>query len=240
VRTLYELFGSGILVIDLVAFYEAILRKIPLRAVEEAWLIENIAAEVRFYDQLKRAWEFVAALLIIGIVLLPLELVIALLVGLTSRGPVIYKQIRVGEKEQPFTLYKFRTMRVDAEKEGAVWSTVRDPRATSIGRFLRFSHLDELPQLWNIVKGELSFVGPRPERPEFVQKLESQIPYYEVRLLIKPGVTGWAQIHWRKDATIDDVMQKLEYDIYYLKNRSIVLDWAIILKTLKSLFVNPE
>ena len=239
VRTLYELFGSGILVIDLVAFYENILRKIPLRAVEEAWLIENVAAEVRFYDQLKRASEFTAALLL-GILLSPLELLIAILIKLTSRGPIIYRQIRVGEKERPFTLYKFRTMRIDAEKNGAVWSSLNDPRATSIGRFLRLSHLDELPQLWNIVKGDLSFVGPRPERPEFVEKLKSQIPYYEVRLLAKPGVTGWAQIHWRKDTTIEDVMQKLEYDIYYLKNRSVVLDWAIILKTVKSLISNPE
>ncbi|HVN26428.1 MAG TPA: sugar transferase [Candidatus Paceibacterota bacterium] len=238
-RTLYELFGSGLAVVDLVAFYETIMRKVPLPDLEEAWLIENIAAEVRFYDQLKRAAEFLGAL-VLGIVLLPLELLIALLVRLTSRGPVIYKQVRVGEKERPFTLYKFRTMRVDAEKDGAVWASVRDPRATPIGHFLRLSHFDELPQLWNIVKGDISFVGPRPERPEFVEKLKRQIPYYEVRLLIKPGVTGWAQINYHKDATAEDVMQKLEYDIYYLKNRSIVLDWAIILKTLKAIVSNPE
>jgi exopolysaccharide biosynthesis polyprenyl glycosylphosphotransferase len=240
VRTLYELFGSGFFVIDLVAFYESVMRKIPLPNLEEAWLIENIAAEVRFYDQLKRASEFLGAL-VIGIVLLPLELLIALLIKLTSRGPVIYKQVRVGEKEQSFTLYKFRTMRVDAEKYGAVWSPERgDPRVTPIGNFLRLSHFDELPQLWNIVRGNLSFVGPRPERPEFVEKLKSDIPYYEVRLLIKPGVTGWAQINYHKDVTTEDVMQKLEYDIYYLKNRSIVLDWAIILKTLKAIFVSPS
>jgi exopolysaccharide biosynthesis polyprenyl glycosylphosphotransferase len=240
VRTLYELFGSGFFVIDLVAFYESVMRKIPLPNLEEAWLIENIAAEVRFYDQLKRASEFLGAL-VIGIVLLPLELLIALLIKLTSRGPVIYKQVRVGEKEQSFTLYKFRTMHVDAEKYGAVWSPERgDPRVTPIGNFLRLSHFDELPQLWNIVRGNLSFVGPRPERPEFVEKLKSDIPYYEVRLLIKPGVTGWAQINYHKDITTEDVMQKLEYDIYYLKNRSIVLDWAIILKTLKAIFVSPS
>ncbi len=240
VRALYELFGKGLLVTDLVSFNEAILRKIPLRSLEEAWFIENIAAEVRFYDQLKRASEFLAALAI-GLVLLPVELIIAMLIKLTSRGPVIYKQVRVGEKEQNFTLYKFRTMRMDAEKDGAVWSAVRgDPRTTIIGHFLRASHLDELPQLWNIMKGDLSFVGPRPERPEFVEKLKTQIPYYEVRLLIKPGVTGWAQIHWHKDTTIEDVMEKLEYDVYYLKNRSVILDWAIILKTLKSIFVSPD
>ena len=239
VTVLYELFGGGILVTDLVALYELIMRRVPLAQLEEAWFLENIAAEVRFYDQLKRAWEFCAALLL-GIALSPVELLIAIIVKLTSRGPVIYRQIRVGEKDREFMLYKFRTMRIDAEKSGAVWAGTRDPRATPFGQLLRLSHLDELPQLWNIVKGDLSFVGPRPERPEFVEKLNKQIPYYEVRLLIKPGVTGWAQINHHKDATTEDVMQKLQYDIYYLKNRSVVLDWAIILRTLKSLFVNPE
>jgi exopolysaccharide biosynthesis polyprenyl glycosylphosphotransferase len=239
VGVLYELFGSGILVTDLVAFYELVMRKIPLAQLEEAWFIENIAAEVRFYDQLKRASEFLGALAL-GIILSPFELLIAILIKLTSRGPVIYRQVRIGERSHEFTLYKFRTMRVDAETNGAVWAAQRDPRATPVGHFLRATHLDELPQLWNIVKGDLSFVGPRPERPEFVKKLESEIPYYEVRLLIKPGVTGWAQINYHKDATTEDVMQKLQYDIYYLKNRSIVLDLAIVLRTLKSIFVNPE
>ncbi len=239
VTILYELFGSGILITDLVAFYELVMRKIPLAQLEEAWFLENIAAEVRFYDQLKRASEFLAALAI-GIILLPFELLIAIIIKLTSRGPVIYKQVRVGEKEREFTLYKFRTMRVNAEKDGAVWAGERDPRATAFGQILRISHLDELPQLWNIVKGDISFVGPRPERPEFVKKLESEIPYYEVRLLIKPGVTGWAQINYHKDTATEDVMQKLQYDIYYLKNRSIILDLAIVLKTLRSLFINPD
>lgn len=239
VTVLYKLFGSGILVTDLVAFYELVIRKIPIAGVEEAWFLENIAAEVRFYDQLKRAWEFLAAL-IIGITLIPVEILIAIIIKLTSKGPVIYSQTRVGEKGREFTFYKFRSMPIGAEKEGAVWAGERDPRATPFGQLLRVSHFDELPQLWNIIRGDLSFVGPRPERPEFVKKLESQIPYYEVRLLIKPGITGWAQINYHKDTTTDDVMQKLEYDIYYLKNRSIILDWAIILKTLKSIFVSAD
>jgi lipopolysaccharide/colanic/teichoic acid biosynthesis glycosyltransferase len=165
---------------------------------------------------------------------------IALLVALTSRGPVIYRQVRVGEKGKPFTLYKFRTMRVNAEKDGAQWATKNDARTTPIGGALRTSHLDELPQLWNIIRGDLSFVGPRPERPEFVAKLAARIPYYEARLFIKPGVTGWAQINHRADLTDADVAEKLQYDIYYLKNRSPILDWAIILKTIKSIFVNPS
>jgi exopolysaccharide biosynthesis polyprenyl glycosylphosphotransferase len=239
VAVLYELFASGIIVTDLVSFYELIMRKVPLSGVQETWFLENIAHQVSFYDPLKRAAEFVGAL-VIGIVLLPFEIIIALLVALTSRGPVIYKQIRVGEKGKEFTLYKFRTMRVDAEKNGAQWAAKNDARTTPIGGILRASHLDELPQLWNIVRDDLSFVGPRPERPEFVAKLEARIPYYEARLFIKPGVTGWAQIHHRADLTDEDVAEKLQYDIYYLKNRSPILDSTIILKTLKSLFINPQ
>jgi exopolysaccharide biosynthesis polyprenyl glycosylphosphotransferase len=239
VATLYELFASGIVVTDLVSFYELIMRKVPLSGVQETWFLENISHEVGFYDPLKRATEFIGAL-VIGIILLPFEIIIALLVTLTSRGPVIYKQVRVGEKGKNFMLYKFRTMRVDAEKNGAQWATKNDARTTPIGSILRASHLDELPQLWNLIRGDISFVGPRPERPEFVEKLEARIPYYEARLFIKPGVTGWAQIHHRADITDDDVVEKLQYDIYYLKNRSPILDCTIILKTLKTIFINPE
>jgi len=239
VAVLYELFAAGVAVTDLVTFYELIMRKVPLSGVQETWFLENIEQQVSFYDPLKRASEFIGALAL-GIILLPFEIIIALLVALTSRGPIIYKQVRVGEKGKEFTLYKFRTMRADAEKNGAQWAQKNDARTTPIGGILRASHLDELPQLWNIIRGDLSFVGPRPERPEFVAKLEARIPYYEARLFIKPGVTGWAQIHHRADLTDEDVAQKLQYDIYYLKNRSPILDWTIILKTIKSIFVTPQ
>jgi exopolysaccharide biosynthesis polyprenyl glycosylphosphotransferase len=239
VVVLYELFGSGILVTDLINFYELIMRKVPLSEVKETWFLENITGQMSFYDPLKRASEFIGALLL-GFILIPLEILLALLITVTSRGPVIYRQVRVGEKGKEFLLYKFRTMRVDAEKNGAQWASKNDQRTTHIGKLLRRSHLDELPQLWNIIRGDISFVGPRPERPEFVKKLEERIPYYEARLFIKPGVTGWAQIHHRADLTDEDVIQKLQYDIYYLKNRSPILDWTIILKTLKSLFINPQ
>jgi exopolysaccharide biosynthesis polyprenyl glycosylphosphotransferase len=239
VAVLYELFASGIIVMDLINFYELIMRKVPLSEIKETWFLENIAGNVRVYDSLKRAIEFLGALLI-GIILLPFEIVIAILVALTSRGPVIYRQVRVGEKGKEFTLYKFRTMRVDAEKNGVQWAAKNDARTTVVGGILRASHLDELPQLWNLVRGDISFVGPRPERPEFVEQLAQRIPYYEARLFIKPGVTGWAQINHRADLTDADVMQKLQYDIYYLKNRSLVLDFTIILKTLKTIFINPQ
>lgn len=236
---LYELFGRGIAIIDLDGFYEMIMRKVPLADIEETWFLENIEGAAKFYDQFKRAFEllFAAAL---GIVLLPLELAIALLVVTTSRGPMLYRQTRVGAHGRNFTLYKFRTMRQDAEQNGAQWAAKNDPRTTPIGKILRSSHLDELPQLLNIAKGDISFVGPRPERPEFVAKLKTEIPFYEIRLLVPPGVTGWAQINHRADLTLDDVKEKLQYDVYYLKNRSPILDVAIALKTLKSFFVTPK
>jgi lipopolysaccharide/colanic/teichoic acid biosynthesis glycosyltransferase len=131
-------------------------------------------------------------------------------------------------------------MRADAERDGARWSKDGDERVTMFGKFLRYTHLDELPQLINIVRGELSFVGPRPERPEFVKILKEKIPYYEIRHLVKPGITGWAQINYRYGASVEDAYEKIQYDIYYIKNRSIMLDLAIILKTIKSFFVNPK
>ncbi len=243
---LYDLFSKGYLVSDLVNFYELILRKVPLDDLEEAWFLENIENVGQFYDPLKRALELVFALAL-GIVLLPLELLIALLVKLTSRGPVLIRQTRTGRLGREFTLYKFRSMYAlapdgHAETAGAQWSAGggRDPRITPFGRALRASHLDELPQLWNIVRGDTSFVGPRPERPEIVERLKAQIPYYEVRLLVTPGVTGWAQINHRADRDVEDVKEKLQYDVFYLKNRSLVLDGAIVLRTIKTLFVNPE
>ena len=207
VAVLYELFASGIVVTDLVSFYELIMRKVPLAGVQETWFLENIAQRVSFYDPLKRAAEFVGAL-VLGIILLPFEILIALLVALTSRGPVIYKQVRVGEKGKNSRSINSARCAWTRRKNGAQWAAKNDARTTPIGGILRASHLDELPQLWNIIRGDLSFVGPRPERPEFVAKLEAQIPYYEARLFIKPGVTGWAQIHHRADLTDEDVARK--------------------------------
>ena len=242
--SLFNLFAQGILVMDLPNFYEAVMRKVPLDDLEETWFLENIESAAQFYDPLKSAWEFLAAL-ILGLVLLPFELLIALLVKLTSRGPAIYQQVRVGKNGKDFTLYKFRSMMAlaadgSAEVKGAQWATQGDMRTTPIGKFLRASHLDELPQLWNVLRGDISFVGPRPERPEWVAKLEKDVPYYRTRLLVKPGISGWAQLNHRADLTTADVRQKLQYDIYYLKNRSLILDLAIIMKTLKSFFVNPS
>jgi len=240
-KIFYELLLSGVLVYDLPYFYEIVFKKIPLREINESWFLEKIIEHEKFYDKLKNGLEFVFALFLF-LFLLPLKIFIALLIKLTSKGSAIYKQVRVGKNNQTFILYKFRTMRQDAEKDGPKWkaSGDYDPRLTFIGRILAKTHLDELPQLINVLKGEISFVGPRPERPEFVSVLEQKIPYYNIRHLIKPGITGWAQINYKYGASIEDTYEKLQYDIYYIKNRSIILDLAIILKTLKSFFVSNK
>jgi lipopolysaccharide/colanic/teichoic acid biosynthesis glycosyltransferase len=173
--------------------------------------------------------------------MLPVIIVVALAVRLTSPGPIVYRQRRVGHHGHVFTIYKFRSMQADAEaKTGAVWAAAgADPRATHVGRVLRRTRLDELPQLWNVLRGDMSFVGPRPERPEFVAGLTRQIPFYGLRHVVKPGVTGWAQVRHTYGASVEDAMQKLQYDLYYIKNMSITLDMFLIFQTAKTVLVRP-
>jgi lipopolysaccharide/colanic/teichoic acid biosynthesis glycosyltransferase len=152
-------------------------------------------------------------------------------IKMDSPGPVFYTQQRVGKDRRVFTIYKFRSMTYEAESGGARWAQEKDPRVTRVGKFLRLTHIDELPQIWNIFKGEMSIVGPRPERPEFVDVLEAQLPYYFVRHTVKPGLTGWAQINYRYGAFVEDARNKLEYDLYYVKNMSLFLDLKILLRT---------
>lgn len=235
----YELLKRNVQIYDIVSFYSIIFKKVPLDEIEKTWFLRNIANQNKFYDELKRGIEILGALILL-FTLLPFMILIALVIKLTSRGPVFYKQKRVGKNNEEFVLYKFRTMKTDAEKNGAQWAQINDERVTLVGRFLRYSHLDELPQLWNIIKGNLSFVGPRPERPEFVILLQKEIPHYDIRHLILPGITGWAQINYRYGSSIEDAKEKLQYDIYYLINRSLILDCAIIIKTIKSFFVNQK
>ncbi len=238
-KIFYELLAGGLEIHDIPHFYETVFRKVNLSQIDETWFLEKITARRRFYDDLKRAAEFLAAL-ILQTILLPLEIVIAICITLASPGPAIYAQTRVGQRNRTFTLYKFRTMNIDAEKHGAEWAKEYDARTTGIGRLLRHTHLDELPQLINILMGDLSFVGPRPERPEFITVLEEKIPYYEIRHLVKPGITGWAQINFRYGASIDDAYEKLQYDVYYIKNRSLILDLAIVLKTIRLFFLKNK
>jgi len=169
----------------------------------------------------------------------PLMLLTAIAVRLSSPGPILYRQVRVGMSDQPFTLYKFRSMRQDAEAgTGAVWAKKDDPRVTAVGRVIRAIRFDELPQLFNVLKGEMSIVGPRPERPEFVQALSERIPYYRQRHCVRPGITGWAQVNYKYGDTLEDTITKLEYDLYYIKNMSLSLDNYIIFHTLKAMLLS--
>jgi sugar transferase (PEP-CTERM system associated) len=229
---------SGIEVTDAVSFYEEMTGKL---------LIENIRPSSLIYCEgfhvtpvnlfMKRVSDilFATAGLILALPLIPL---IALLIKLDSRGPVFYKQVRVGQGERKFLLYKFRTMVQDSEADtGAVWARENDPRITRVGAFLRKSRLDEIPQLLNVLRGDISLIGPRPERPEFVEELKKIIPYYSERHIIKPGLTGWAQVRYPYGASVEDAIEKLKYDLYYHKNLSFVLDMTIILDTIKVVLI---
>lgn len=237
-RVIYNTLFTGIDIRDVSTFYEEIFGKIPLSELEESWLIDNLASQHTLFDAAKRPLERILAAFVI-LVLSPAIAAIALLIKLTSRGSVIYRQERIGRYEKKFVLYKFRTMVPDAESGGPQWAEGDDTRITGPGHFLRRTHLDEIPQLVNVIRGDISFVGPRPERPEFVDQLKKKIPYYEVRHIVNPGITGWAQINYKYAASVDDTYEKLQFDIYYLKKRSLALDLIILLKTAKTLFINP-
>ena len=168
------------------------------------------------------------------LIFLPLIIVISILIKIDSKGPVIFSQERVGEKQKIYRVHKFRSMVEDAEKiSGPVWAQEDDTRITRVGKIIRKFRFDELPQLWNVLKGEMSFVGPRPERPVFVEELEKRIPYFRVRSSVKPGITGWAQICYGYANTVEDAIEKLNYDLFYIKNMSILMDLMIVLRTIK-------
>lgn len=225
---------NGLDVMDAPSFYEIIQGKLMLESITPSWFI--------FSSGFRRTNVFSICKRIIDIILSVLGLlptllfspVIAFAIKLDSKGPVFFKQLRIGNKEKPFILYKFRTMRQDAEERtGAMWATKDDPRVTKLGRFLRNSRIDELPQLYNVLIGNMSFIGPRPERPEFVEKLKQVIPYYSKRHFIKPGLTGWAQVRYSYGASIEDAIEKLRYDLYYIKNINPLLDTLILFETIK-------
>ena len=223
----------GSMVVDIRSFYEHVVQRLPLSQINDEWLLQtegfslNTRGSLR---RLKRALDVLISLLLL-IPAAPIMLITAIIVRLESPGPVIYKQDRVGLFEKEFTVYKFRSMRADAEKNGAVWASAQDARVTKFGKFIRKVRIDELPQIWNILKGDMSFIGPRPERMAFVTKLKETIPYYSLRHTVKPGLTGWAQVCYPYGASEDDARRKLEYDLYYIKNMSILLDINIVFKT---------
>lgn len=221
---------SGIDVIDLQTFFERETGKVKLDILNPSWLIFSDGFD--HGEGRKRLFDILVSLLLLGITW-PFMVVVALAIYLESgfSGPIFYRQVRVGQHWRLFHVIKFRSMRVDAEKSGAQWAKKNDVRVTRVGRFIRKVRLDELPQIFNVLRGDMSFVGPRPERPEFVTKLTEQIPYFAERHRVKPGITGWAQVCYPYGASEKDSMEKLQYDLYYIKNYSLFLDMVIILQT---------
>jgi exopolysaccharide biosynthesis polyprenyl glycosylphosphotransferase len=221
---------------DLSSFYERVTGKVALGAINQVWFLDNLSeGSKRGYEVAKRIIDLILAILFggVSVVIYP---IIFLGVKINSPGPIFYKQKRVGQHGRIFEMIKFRTMNVNAETNGAVWAQEDDPRVTGIGKLMRQTRIDELPQVWNILRGEMSFVGPRAERPEFHKQLQDEVPFFEERYLIKPGLTGWAQINYRYGASALDAAEKLKFDLYYIKNRSLLLDLGIILKTARIAF----
>lgn len=227
-----RLYGAEIT--DLARFFERVHGKVPIELVKVSWLIYgNGYRQGWLRTVVKRMFDLLAALALL-IVTLPLMVVTTLAIALETGFPVIYRQERVGYHGKTFTVLKFRSMGHDAEKGGkARWAIARDPRVTRVGRMIRKLRIDELPQLFNVLKGEMSFVGPRPERPEFVDLLTAQIPFYAVRHSVKPGLTGWAQVRYSYGATVEQSVRKLEYDLYYVKNHTLALDILVLLETVR-------
>lgn len=234
VELLLSLKSRGVRVLEGTEVYEAITGKVPIESVRLSWLLFSPGCYAsRFFLAYKRLASVVVSILGM-LVTFPLVPFIVLAIRLSSPGPILYRQKRVGRDGAVFHCYKFRTMHADAEADtGPTWATDDDPRITRVGKFMRLSRMDEIPQLWNVLKGDMSIVGPRPERPEFVKALSEQIPHYQLRHGVRPGITGWAQIRYRYGSSINDAKEKLRYDLFYIKNMSAGLDVLVFLETVK-------
>ena len=224
----------GLNVVDMRGLYERLAARVPVDLLADDWLLLEDGFNLNVNGTMRRLKRFfdISFALTLLICTLPLLLLTAVVVRLDSPGPVLYRQKRVGLHGREFTIYKIRSMRTDAEAGGAVWACKHDPRVTRIGRFLRKTRIDELPQLFNVLKGEMSVVGPRPERPEFVRELIAKLPYYDVRHTVKPGITGWAQVCYPYGASLEDSRLKLEYDLFYIKHLSALLEAKVLLRTI--------
>jgi len=219
------------------SFYERLTGRVLLDLIRPSWLIfSSRGRRARLNEMIGTVMHRTIALFG-AIFSLPIAIITAILIKTESRGPIFYRQERVGKNGRTFSLMKFRSMRVDAEKDGPVWAKTEDERMTRVGRIIRKIRVDEIPQFWNILRGDMNFVGPRPERPHFIAQLAEEIPFYEQRHLVAPGLTGWAQIKYPYGASIEDAKQKLEYDLYYLKNQSITLDATIMFETIKTILL---
>jgi sugar transferase (PEP-CTERM system associated) len=235
VRELMDMRLRGVYVYSLADFCEQFWQKIPPAYIQDDWFAFTSGFSIlhnRINVKLKQIIDFVAAAVLL-VVTLPLTILIAIAIKLNSPGPIFYSQVRTGLNGRKFRVHKFRSMYQNAEQKGIQWAQEKDPRITRVGYLLRLTRLDEFPQLWNVLKGEMSLIGPRPERPEFDLQLREEIPYYDVRYLVKPGITGWAQVCYPYGASVEDAYQKVAYDLYYIKNYSVLLDAAIAIKTVR-------
>ena len=225
---------EGVNVVDYLTFWERENGRIDIEALQPSWLIYSDGfRQGRVVNLVKRAFDLTVSFLLL-VATLPVIALTALAIRLESPGPVLYRQERIGYHNRGYMLYKFRSMRTDAERDGAPqWAASRDPRVTRVGAIIRRFRIDELPQLWNVFKGNMSFVGPRPERPFFVNQLAEKIPFYNERHSVKPGITGWAQVNYSYGASLDDARHKLAYDLYYVKNRTLFLDIVILIQTVR-------
>jgi sugar transferase (PEP-CTERM system associated) len=236
VRELLALRLAGICVEEATTLLEKISGRIELDGLHPSWLIYSDGFRQNVTFMLARRATSIVISLSILLVFLPVLPIIALAVKLSSPGPILYKQKRVAKNGAIFYCYKFRTMLADAEADtGPTWAGDEDPRITWVGRILRLTRLDELPQLWNVLRGDMAFIGPRPERPEFVDSLTREIPYYSLRHVIRPGLTGWAQVRYQYGSSIEESKQKLQYDLYYIKHMSLGLDLLIMFETIKTI-----
>lgn len=233
-----KLYKSNIQIVELSYAYEELLAKIPVELIDESWFIHKLSTqESTLYRYTKRVIDIVAS--IIGIIVcIPILVVAGIAIKIEDGGSIFYTQKRNGKNNITFKIIKLRTMISNSETSGAVWALKNDSRITKVGAILRKTHIDELPQLFNILRGDISLVGPRPERPEFVTELEQQIPFYHLRHTTKPGFTGWAQIKFRYARSVEDSQEKFEYDLYYIKNKNIILDLGIITKTIQIIFTH--
>lgn len=231
---LFHYFKMGVTISDLDKFYENVTNRVPISIIREVWFLENISKLERgFYETAKRIFDIVMGIILslATIVILP---IVAIGIKIFDPGPIFYRQKRIGKNGRAFTLIKFRSLPLN--KNNNRMQKPKQEEITSFGKFLRKSHWDELPQVWNILRNEMSFIGPRPEKPEFVERLSSEIPFYEMRHLVKPGMSGWAQLHNpNAGPTLKETLEKLQYDLYYVKNRSVFLDLSIVFKTLRIL-----
>jgi sugar transferase (PEP-CTERM system associated) len=235
IRELLELRVRGVVIEDASGLFERLLGRLPLDGLTPSALIFTDGFKIRTSQQMvRRLVSFLVAFAAL-LICLPVLPFLALAVRLSSPGPVFFSQTRVGLRGRPFTIYKFRTMRRDAESKGPVWAGKNDSRITPVGAFMRKARLDEVPQLWNVLRGDMEIVGPRPERPEFVQWLSQEIPYYDLRHMIRPGLTGWAQVRYQYGSSLEETRRKLEYDLYYLKHLSLGLDLLILFETVKTI-----